>query len=257
MSALSTGQSHILVVNIALKACTQLSNVKGETDKLPREVQAEIKIRGCGGRPNITCERQSAEGMEEKKEGAERERIDRIRDQEVENRQGPRHVEMVKIKEMLKQRGLVLHEIPADGNCLYSALSHQLSTRSLDQSTEKLRQQTSEYMRSHRDDFLPFLTHPDSGDALTDEEFEQYCDKTASSPVWGGQVELRALSEVLQLPIEVLQAEAEPMVIGDCTQDKPLTLVYHRHIFRLGEHYNSVMAPPLPAEGDKEEDLHT
>ncbi|GFR74201.1 OTU domain-containing protein 6B-like [Elysia marginata] len=141
---------------------------------------------------------------------------------------------------------------------LYSALSHQLAQRNLQHSTTELRHKTSEYMREHRDDFLPFLTHPDTGDALTDDEFEQYCDKTASTPVWGGQVELRALSEALRVPIEVLQAETEPMLIGDATQDKPLTVVYHRHIYRLGEHYNSVKATPPPsAEGRDEGDAHT
>ncbi|RUS87019.1 hypothetical protein EGW08_005257, partial [Elysia chlorotica] len=178
----------------------------------------------------------------EKKEGADRERTDRIREQEAENRLGPRHREMVAIRQMLKQRGLALHEVS------------QPAGHSLVQSTEKLRQQTSEYMRSHREEFLPFLTHPDTGDALTEEQFERYCDKTASLPVWGGQVELRALSESLQLPIQVLQAESEPMVIGDCSQEKPLTVVYHRHIFRLGEHYNSVTAAPAAAEGGKKDE---
>ncbi|GFN95248.1 otu domain-containing protein 6b [Plakobranchus ocellatus] len=198
-----------------------------------------------------------AQKRREKKQGAEREREDRIKAQEIENRQGPRHLEMAKIKTMLKHRDLLLYEIPADGNCLYSAVSHQLSARDLQHSTQELRQQTSDYMREHRDDFLPFLTHPDTGDALTEEEFEQYCDKTASTPVWGGQVELRALSEILHLPIEVLQAEIDPMVVGDANQDKPLTLVYHRHIYRLGEHYNSVVPAIQPEAGEEVENSPT
>ncbi|CAL1532307.1 unnamed protein product [Lymnaea stagnalis] len=109
-------------------------------------------------------------------------------------------------------------------------------------------------MRSHSDDFLPFLTNPDTGDMLTPEEFEKYCDKTANSPTWGGQIELRALSEVLKVPIEVLQADMQPLVIGEGIEGKPLTVVYHRHVFRLGEHYNSV-TPALQNDEDEDSTL--
>ncbi|CAG5118072.1 unnamed protein product, partial [Candidula unifasciata] len=177
----------------------------------------------------------------DKKQAKGRERDDKIKEQEVLSRRGPRHQEMAKIKALLKQRRLKLYEIPADGNCLYTSVSHQLSVHSFQMSTEELRQKTAEYLRSHRDDFLPFLTNPDSGDILTAEEFEKYCDKTANSPVWGGQVELRALSEILQVPIEVLQADTSPQIIGENMQGKPLILVYHRHVYFLGEHYNSVV----------------
>jgi hypothetical protein len=36
--------------------------------------------------------------------------------QEVENIHGPRNVEIQKIKQMLKERGLMIQEIPSDGN---------------------------------------------------------------------------------------------------------------------------------------------
>jgi OTU domain-containing protein 6 len=42
-----------------------------------------------------------------------------------------------------------------------------------------------------------------TGDMLTEAEYEAYCEAMASSPAWGGQVELRALSSVLQAPIQV------------------------------------------------------
>ena len=62
----------------------------------------------------------------------------------------------------------------------------------------------------------------------------------ASTPEWGGQVELLALSSVLQRPIEVLQAEGAPMVVGEHLNTTRLLLTYHRHAYGLGEHYNSV-----------------
>jgi OTU domain-containing protein 6 len=53
--------------------------------------------------------------------------------------------------------------------------------------------------------------------------------------------QLQALSEALSNPIEVLQAEGAPVVLGEQFRPKqPITLTYHRHAFGLGEHYNSV-----------------
>ncbi|VDN28112.1 unnamed protein product [Gongylonema pulchrum] len=38
-----------------------------------------------------------------------------------------RKLEMDAIERILSERGLVMHEIPPDGDCLYSSLAHQLS----------------------------------------------------------------------------------------------------------------------------------
>ena len=39
-----------------------------------------------------------------------------IAEQEIINRQGPRHKEMMKMNKILSERGLKVKEIPADGN---------------------------------------------------------------------------------------------------------------------------------------------
>ena len=43
-----------------------------------------------------------------------------------------------------------------------------------------------------------------SGEMLTDEEYQAYCSKMASTSAWGGQVELQAMATVLRRPIEVI-----------------------------------------------------
>lgn len=53
-----------------------------------------------------------------------------------------------------------------------------------------LRNMTSEFMRANMDDFLPFLSHPDTGEILTEDQFQEYCDQVAQTPAWGGQVEV-------------------------------------------------------------------
>lgn len=64
---------------------------------------------------------------------------------------------------------------------------------------------------------------------------------------------MRALSQVLRRPFEVVQAEGRPVVIGEEFLDSSTSavlLTYHRHMYGLGEHYNSVQ--PRPAEEEQE-----
>ncbi|XP_075438983.1 deubiquitinase OTUD6B isoform X5 [Ascaphus truei] len=57
------------------------------------------------------------------------------------------------------------------------------------------------------------------------DEFEKYCSDIANTSAWGGQLELRALSHILQTPIEVIQADSPPIVIGEEYASKPITLM--------------------------------
>ncbi|XP_034230658.1 deubiquitinase OTUD6B [Thrips palmi] len=186
-----------------------------------------------------------AEKRRQKKATAGRERNARIQEQESENLLGPRHKEMVAIVERLRERGLAIHGIIADGNCLYSAVEHQLKEAAapvVDSDYKALRKLTANHLRLNRDDFLPFLCNQDTGDPMSETEFEAYCKKVEKTTAWGGQIELRALSDALKYPIEVVQAEGPPMTIGEqyLASKKPLIVTFHRYLYRLGEHYNSV-----------------
>jgi OTU domain-containing protein 6 len=55
------------------------------------------------------------------------------------------------------------------------------------------------------------------------------------------QVELLALATVLGRPLTVVQAEGQQAVtVGQELPGPALVLAYHRLVFGLGEHYNSV-----------------
>ena len=65
--------------------------------------------------------------------------------------------------------------------------------------------------------------------------------------------QLRALSQVLRRRIEVVQAEGRVIVVGEEFIDpslEPIVLTYHRHMYGLGEHYNSVqqLPPDVPED---------
>ena len=170
-----------------------------------------------------------AQKRRDKKAEKEKQRLEDIERQEEENKLGARHLETQKIKELLAKRGLKVHEIPSDGDCLFAGVSHQMANG---QSVQELRQSCTRVLRDQREDFQPFL-------GLTESEYEDYCAKMESTPKWGGQIELSALANALKRPIEVVQAEGPPVKIGEENQGQPLILTYHRHYYGLGEHYNS------------------
>jgi len=182
-----------------------------------------------------------AQKRREKKALKEKERLEEIENQEELNKSGPRLLEQEAIKQKLTERKLKLKEIASDGDCLFSGVVHQLQRLGLSSSIRELRSNTATELRDKPDEYLPFLTNPRTGDMLTGEEFESYCDKMMNTPAWGGQIELKALSKVLKRPIQVIQGTGPDIVIGEEFQEKEtILLTYHRHLHGLGEHYNSV-----------------
>lgn len=166
-----------------------------------------------------------------------------IEEHDIKNIGGTRHIETQTLVKKLKILGFVIFDIPSDGNCLYSAIVHQLKEVCGKIFTvPEIRLKTSDFLKCNKDDFIPYLSHPDTGEMLTDQQFNEYCYQVANSVQWGGEIELRALSHIFKIPINVIQAEGSDITIGieytSC--NKTLILVFHRHMYGLGEHYNSV-----------------
>lgn len=97
----------------------------------------------------------------------------------------------------------------------------------------------SYFVIENADDFLPFLT-TESGDLFTQSDFDKYCCDLEKTTTWGGHLEIKALSHVLNQPIIVMQSNGPVITVGEGCHGDPVTVVYHRHAFGLGEHYNSV-----------------
>ncbi|XP_028162606.1 deubiquitinase OTUD6B [Ostrinia furnacalis] len=182
-----------------------------------------------------------AQKRRDKKSQQEKERELQIKLQEKENLHGPRNQEIQEISARLKKRNLKIFAIPSDGDCLYKAVAHQMLIKKNEIiATADLRKKVASYVRQNKDDFLPFMTNPDTLEMLNDDEFEAYCDKITNTAVWGGQLEIRALSNVLKNPINIIQATGpECIEQGNEFEGPPLVITYHRHMYSLGEHYNS------------------
>lgn len=124
---------------------------------------------------------------------------------------------------------------------LYNAIADQLSRRNQQTGMQTVRKLAADYMLSHQDEFLPFLTDAKTGQLYTPDQFVHYCEEITDTASWGGHLEIQALSQALKLPIEVYQANAPVLRIGEEYDDRPLLLSYHHHEYGLGEHYNSVI----------------
>lgn len=176
-----------------------------------------------------------------KKAQKDAEASERIRCAEAENVFSDRRIEEGKFQKLLASRHLKICQIPSNGDCLYASVAHQLSQHGHETKVADLRTETANYMRKNIDELLPFLVKEETGDLYTEEEYLDYCNKVEFTPEWGGQTELKALSEILKVCLEVIQADGPSIFVGtEYEHSRKLVVTYHRHAYGLGEHYNSV-----------------
>lgn len=179
-------------------------------------------------------------------------------EREAANAPNPRELERERMETQLQKHGLVLHEIRADGHCLYAAVADQLQTRELglkprimmgipvdgrddnsDTGTEKLpayktvRTAAADWIERHPDDYSPFMEDP----------LPEHIRKIKDTGEWGGHLELSALARTYGLRICVLHSDGrvDKIEAEDGTQDmEEVWLGYYKHSHGLGEHYNSL-----------------
>uniref|UniRef100_A0A1B0GH74 Putative otu ovarian tumor-like cysteine protease n=1 Tax=Lutzomyia longipalpis TaxID=7200 RepID=A0A1B0GH74_LUTLO len=231
-----------------------------ELNTLNRErKESESTVDGDHGEHEDEPERKNrtskAQKRREKKEKEEREREAMILAAEALNINSARQKEYLAILQLLQARQLAMHEIPSDGNCLYNAVNHQLlvtGRKAVD--ITRLRFMTADYILDNKDTLSLYMTNPETNNPLTDAEFTKYCESVRNTAAWGGQIEIKALSHTLKVPIEVIQAEGPPTVQGDTEFQGPnLILTYHRHMYSLGEHFNSTKTAPEQPDDPSEE----
>lgn len=235
----------IVKLELALDQRHSEELLKASTKTIENVIQQveHISMNNDGNLQPAHTERVSkAQKRRDKKAQSEREKEIAIKAQEELNKTGPRMMEIQTLKTILSSRHLQLYPIASDGDCLYNAVRHQLMVTGHQPlyDTPTLRCKTAEYISSNKDSLIFYMTNPSNGDILNDIEFERYCTAIRSTPAWGGQIEIKALSQVLQAPIEVLQASGPPTIQNENNFSGPtLIITYHRFMYSLGEHYNS------------------
>ena len=132
--------------------------------------------------------------------------------------------EMKKMNSQLKSMKLMIKEIEGDGNCLFRALSHQLTTLSARISHSELRMEIVNYIKSNEPEFKSFL----------DQDLDEYLSQMSTDGCFGGHLELVACSKLYNCTILIHQLGQKVWKIETSGSKIELNIVYHDH-----EHYSS------------------
>lgn len=131
------------------------------------------------------------------------------------------------------------HDIIPDGHCLFASILDQLKIRHgrTDLDVYRLRSLACEYMRDHQEDFLPYMFDEETMELKSVSVYTEEMEKTAK---WGGELEILALSKQFDCPISVMMSGRAKHVVNESGSKPELKLVYYKHTYALGEHYNSL-----------------
>jgi len=218
----------------------------------------------------ITVEEEPAAGARKKKPNRAKARLARraadtaaliaAAEQEAANAPNPREIERERMAQQLEKHGLVLHEIRADGHCLYAAIADQLGSRAIGltprisgalvggeeggtaglEGYKRVRHVTADFIQAHASSFDGFVEDP----------LPEHIRKIRETGEWGGHLELLALARAYETRICVLHSdgridriEPEEDEGGERVSGKTvheMWLGYYKHSHGLGEHYNSL-----------------
>ncbi|XP_074644718.1 OTU domain-containing protein 5-like isoform X2 [Tubulanus polymorphus] len=134
-----------------------------------------------------------------------------------------------------EKRGFIIKEMGTDGACLFRSVADQVYG---DQEMHGIvRKHTLDYIAKNRDHFSQYIT----------EDFNTYLNRKRMDNCHGNHIEMQAISELFNRPVEVYQygSEAINTFHGSYkTEDVPIRISYHRNT-----HYNSVVDPYQPSVG--------
>ncbi|CAF0952930.1 unnamed protein product [Rotaria magnacalcarata] len=144
-------------------------------------------------------------------------------------------LEMRFARALKEKKGFVIKAVQEDGACLFRAVSDQVFGDEEMHAT--VRQNCMDYIVKNADFFRSYIT----------EDFDHYVNRKRRQNCHGNHIEMIALSELYNRPIEVYEYSIEPINIVHGmykTDNEPIRLSYH-----CGVHYNSIIDPWRPTAG--------
>lgn len=149
-----------------------------------------------------------------------------------------RGIELKNIQDLCDIQHVIQYDITPDGHCLFASIADQLKVRQdIDTDVKQLRKEAAKYIKEHSDDFIPFLFDEET---MTMKNIDEYVDQIENTAMWGGDLEILALSKVYDSPISVMMSGRAALRMNENGSNPELKLVYYQHAFGLGEHYNSL-----------------
>ncbi|XP_047230081.1 OTU domain-containing protein 5-A isoform X2 [Girardinichthys multiradiatus] len=132
-------------------------------------------------------------------------------------------------KALREKKGFVIKKMKEDGACLFRAVADQVYG---DQDMhEVVRKHCMDYLVKNADYFSNYVT----------EDFTTYINRKRKNNCHGNHIEMQAMAEMYNRPVEVYQYSTEPINTFHGihqNNDEPIRVSYHRNI-----HYNSVVNP--------------
>uniref|UniRef100_A0A3P8PPV3 ubiquitinyl hydrolase 1 n=1 Tax=Astatotilapia calliptera TaxID=8154 RepID=A0A3P8PPV3_ASTCA len=132
-------------------------------------------------------------------------------------------------KALREKKGFVIKKMKEDGACLFRAVADQVYG---DQDMhEVVRKHCMDYLMKNADYFSNYVT----------EDFTTYINRKRKNNCHGNHIEMQAMAEMYNRPVEVYQYSTEPINTFHGihqNHDEPIRVSYHRNI-----HYNSVVNP--------------
>lgn len=134
----------------------------------------------------------------------------------------------LQFEKKIKRKGWAIKKMAEDGACLFRAVADQIYG---DQDMHSvLRKLCIDYIAKNSDYFSQYVT----------EDFSEYLRRKSLDHSHGNHIEIQAMSEMFNRPIEVYHYSNEPINIfqGPKSESEPIRLSYHRSV-----HYNSIVDP--------------
>ncbi|XP_068161904.1 OTU domain-containing protein 3 [Antennarius striatus] len=175
--------------------------------------------------PKIVRSNKKSELERKREERAARRAI--VKDRKNRPQDSDDGTEFVSFSNQLQALGLKLREVPGDGNCLFRALGDQLEGHS--RGHLRLREETVQFMMSHRQDFEPFVED--------DMPFTQHLSNLSQPGTFAGNDAIVAFARSQQVKVVIHQLNTPLWEINGAEKAACREL----HIaYRYGDHYDSV-----------------
>jgi len=139
------------------------------------------------------------------------------------------------LQERLNSVGLEIHQMNADGNCLFRSVADQIYGDP--EKHELVRSLCMDFMEKERDHYSQFVT----------EDFEDYVNRKKKNKCHGNHLELQAIAELYNRAVEIYTYDENSLNLFHelyTTDNPPIRISYHH-----GNHYNSVKDPSNPTTG--------
>ena len=145
-----------------------------------------------------------------------------------------------KFKKHLETLGYFIREVGGDGNCLFRSVSEQVEGN--ESHYKEYREKCINYMKENKDEFAPFIED--------DVPIDKYIEKMSKNGEWGGNLEIYALSKLLEANFYIYIYEHPMYVVKNFEKPKKnVMLTYHD-----GKHYNSLRKLEEKNKEDKEKE---